>query len=165
MFLAGMTRLDLANSVCYLGLRVVSPCMWHWRGLQHVLRYVVGTLDVCIHYGQGTKDMNGGDGELLVGYGDSDWGTDSQTRKSVTGCLLLINGLPIAWGSKLQGAVVTLSSSEAKWTAMAYGMRHCIFLQGILGEIGVLKDPDSLPGSVTTVVLSRRAASKVSTRE
>ncbi|CAM9303424.1 unnamed protein product, partial [Choristocarpus tenellus] len=52
---------------------------------------------------------------------------------------LLFKGLPIAWPSKLQGTV-TLSSSEGEWTAMAYGMRHCIFLQGILEEIGVLED-------------------------
>ncbi|CAM9864171.1 unnamed protein product, partial [Choristocarpus tenellus] len=52
---------------------------------------------------------NGG----LVRYGDSDWGTDSQTRRSVTGYIILFNGSPIAWRSKLQGAV-TLSSSEAE---------------------------------------------------
>ncbi|CAM9821614.1 unnamed protein product [Choristocarpus tenellus] len=139
MFLAGMTRLDLANSVRELGRRAVSPCMRHWRELQHVLRYVAGTLDVCNYYNRGDKYMNEGDEELLVGYGDSDWGTDSQTRRSVTGYMLLLNKSLIAWRSKLQGAV-TLSSSEAEWTAMAYGMRHCIFLQGILGEISILQD-------------------------
>ncbi|CAM9957270.1 unnamed protein product [Choristocarpus tenellus] len=72
MFLAGMTRPDLANSVCELGRRAASPCMRHWRGFQHVLRYVAETLDVCIHYGRGDKDMNEGEEELLVGYGDSD---------------------------------------------------------------------------------------------
>ncbi|CAM9231875.1 unnamed protein product, partial [Choristocarpus tenellus] len=139
MFLAGMTRPDLANSIRELGHRAAYPCMRHWRGLQHVLRYVAGTLDVCIHYGWGSKDMNRGDGELLVRYGDSNWGTDSQTRRNVTGYLLLFNGSPITWRSKLQGDV-TLSGTEAGWTAMAYGMRHCIFLRGILGEIGVIQD-------------------------
>ncbi|CAN0006237.1 unnamed protein product, partial [Choristocarpus tenellus] len=139
MFLAGMTRPDLANSVRELGRRATSPCMRHWRGLQHVLHYVAGTLDVCIHYGQGSEDMNGGNGELLVGYGDSDWGTDSQTRSSVMGYLLLFNRSPIAWCSKLQGTI-TLSSSKAERTAMAYSMRYCIFIRGILGEIGILQD-------------------------
>ncbi|CAM9867984.1 unnamed protein product, partial [Choristocarpus tenellus] len=98
------------------------------------LFYIPGTLDVCIHYDRGNKDMNERDEELLVGYGDSDWGTDQQTRRSVTGYIILFNRSPIAWRSKLQGAV-TLSSLEAEWTAMAYGMRHCIFIRGILGEI------------------------------
>ncbi|CAM9236670.1 unnamed protein product, partial [Choristocarpus tenellus] len=139
MFLPGMTRPDLANSVRELGRRAASPCMRHWRGLQHILRYVAGTLDVCIDYGWETKDKNEGDGELLVGYGDSDWGINSQTRRYFTGYQLLFYGSPIAWRFKLQGAV-TLSSSEAEWTAMSYGMRHCIFLRGILGEIGILRD-------------------------
>ncbi|CAM9572152.1 unnamed protein product [Choristocarpus tenellus] len=141
MFLVDMTRPDLANSIHELGCRAASPCMRHWRGLQHVLCYVAETLDACIHYGWGSKDMNGGDRKLLVGYGDSDWGTDSQTCRSVTGYpyYLLINGSPIAWCSKLQGAV-TLSSLEAEWMTTAYGMRHYIFVRGILGEIGVLQD-------------------------
>ncbi|CAM9447767.1 unnamed protein product, partial [Choristocarpus tenellus] len=131
MFLAGMTRPDLANSIRELGHRAASPCMRHWRRLQHILCYVAGTLDVCIYYDRGDKDMDERNEELLVGYRDSDWGTDQQTCRSVTGYIILFNGSPIAWRSKLQGAV-TLSSSEAEWTAMSYGMRHCIFLQGIL---------------------------------
>ncbi|CAM9427410.1 unnamed protein product [Choristocarpus tenellus] len=118
MFLAGMIRADLANSVRELEPRAVSLCMWHWHRLQHVLRYVAGTLDICIHYGWGGKDINAADGELLVDHGDhgdSNWGTDSLTCRSVTGYLLLFNGSPIAWCSKLQGAV-TLSSSVAEWT-------------------------------------------------
>ncbi|CAN0022724.1 unnamed protein product, partial [Choristocarpus tenellus] len=139
MFLAGMTRPDLANIVRELGRRAASPCMQHWRGLQHVLRYVAGTLDVCIHYDRGDKDMDERNEELLVEYGDSDWSTHQKTRRSVTGYIILFNGSPITWRSKLQGAV-TLSSSEAEWTAMAYGMRHCIFIQGILGKIGILQN-------------------------
>ncbi|CAM9840119.1 unnamed protein product, partial [Choristocarpus tenellus] len=34
---------------------------------------------------------------------------------------------------------VTTSSSEAEWTVMVHGMRHAIFLRGILGELGILQ--------------------------
>ncbi|CAM9866685.1 unnamed protein product, partial [Choristocarpus tenellus] len=82
----------------------------HWKGLQHVLRYLLGTTKVGIHYPAGGEMDNGG----LVGYGDSDWGNDTASRWSVTGYLILRNGAPIAWKSKIQGAVTT-SSSEAEW--------------------------------------------------
>ncbi|CAN0438341.1 unnamed protein product [Discosporangium mesarthrocarpum] len=139
MFLAGMIRPDLANSVRELGRRAASPCLWHWRGLQHVLRYVTSTLDVRIHYGRSPDNHEQNDRQVLVGYADSDWGIDPETRRSVTGYLLLVNNSPVAWRSKLQG-LVSLSSSEAEWTAMAHGMRHCIYIRGILGELGLVQD-------------------------
>ncbi|CAN0477414.1 unnamed protein product, partial [Discosporangium mesarthrocarpum] len=40
------------------------------------------------------------------GYADSDWANDPETRRSVTGYLLLLNGSPIVWRSKLQGTIV-----------------------------------------------------------
>ncbi|CAN0474909.1 unnamed protein product, partial [Discosporangium mesarthrocarpum] len=97
MFLAGMTRPDLANSVRELGRRAASPCLRHWRGLQHVLRYVTSTLDVRIHYGRSPDNHEQNDRQVLVGYADSDWGTDPETRRSVTGYLLLVNNSPVAW--------------------------------------------------------------------
>ncbi|CAN0435681.1 unnamed protein product, partial [Discosporangium mesarthrocarpum] len=72
----------------------------------------------------------------IAGYANSDWANDPETRRSVTGYLLLLNGSPIVWRSKLQG-VVTLSSSDAECMAIAYGMRHCIFIRGILSEMGI----------------------------
>ncbi|CAN0051353.1 unnamed protein product, partial [Choristocarpus tenellus] len=84
------------------------------------------------HYPAGGEMDIGG----LVGYGDSDWGNDTVSRRSLTGYLILLNEAPIAWKSKMQGAVAT-SSSEVKWTAMVHGMRHAIFLRGILGELDI----------------------------
>ncbi|CAN0483121.1 unnamed protein product [Discosporangium mesarthrocarpum] len=113
MFLAGMTRPDLANSVRELGRRAASPYLRHWRVLQHVLRYVTSTLGVRIHYGRSPDNHEQNDRQVFVGYADFDWGTDLETRRSVTGYLLLVNNSPVAWRSKLQG-LVSLSSLEAE---------------------------------------------------
>ena len=86
-----MTRPDLSNSLLELGRRAASPCLRHWRGLQHVLRYLAGTLDICIRYGMGSVETE----KALVGYADSDWANDVETRRRVTGYLLLMNGSPI----------------------------------------------------------------------
>ncbi|CAM9679381.1 unnamed protein product [Sphacelaria rigidula] len=50
-----------------------------------------------------------------------------------------MNKSPIVWRSKLQ-ASVTLSFSEAEWTAMVQGMRHCLFIRGILEDMGLPQD-------------------------
>ncbi len=47
----------------------------------------------------------------LTGWVDSDFGSDVDTRKSMTGYLMSLNGGPISWKSSRQGGV-TLSSSE-----------------------------------------------------
>ncbi|CAM9198701.1 unnamed protein product [Choristocarpus tenellus] len=80
MFLAGMTLPDQANSVRELGRYAVSTFNRHWIGLQHVLRYLAGTIKVGIRYPAGGDMDNTG----LVGYGDSDWGNDTDSRQSAT---------------------------------------------------------------------------------
>ncbi|CAN0067604.1 unnamed protein product, partial [Choristocarpus tenellus] len=90
MFLAGMTRPDLSNNVRKLGRYAASPCNRHWKGLQHVLRYLAGTMKVAIHYPAGVEMNNGG----LAGYGDSDWGNDTVSRRSEMGYLILLNEAP-----------------------------------------------------------------------
>ncbi|CAM9706466.1 unnamed protein product, partial [Discosporangium mesarthrocarpum] len=74
----------------------------------------------------------------LTGYADWDWGGDAENHRSVTGHIILIDGSPIAWKSK-QGAI-TLSSSEAEWTAMIHGMRHCLHIKGIIPELHMPQD-------------------------
>ncbi|CAM9807250.1 unnamed protein product, partial [Discosporangium mesarthrocarpum] len=133
LFLAGMARPNLSNSVRVLGRPAASPCLRHWRGLQHVVRYLVRTTNIGLHYLRG---RNNDHRRLLTGYADSDRANDSETRRSVTGYLLLFNGSPIVWRSKLQWSV-TLSCSEAEWTAKAHGILHNISIRGILAEMGI----------------------------
>jgi hypothetical protein len=67
----------------------------------------------------------------LIGWVDSDFASDPDTRKSMTGYLVSLNGGAISWRSSRQGGV-TLSSSEAEfvaasWTEVAY---LCVLLRG-----------------------------------
>ena len=50
----------------------------------------------------------------LSGWVDSDFASDIDTRKSMTGYLMSLNGGPISWKSSRQGGV-TLISSEAEF--------------------------------------------------
>ncbi|CAN0417996.1 unnamed protein product, partial [Discosporangium mesarthrocarpum] len=75
MFFAGVTRPDLPNSVRELGRRAGSPCLVHWRGLQHVLPYLVGTKNIGLHY---PGELNNNHKHLLAGYADQ---TGPTTRK------------------------------------------------------------------------------------
>jgi len=104
--------------------------------LQHLLRYLAGTIDVGIHYRRNHNSDE--DKPTLVGYSDADWGSDLESRRSVTGYLLLVNDSPVGWKLKLQQSV-SLSTLESEWAAMVTGIRHGLFLSGILVELGFPK--------------------------
>lgn len=109
MFLARRTGSDLVNIARELGRRAASPCLRHWRGLQHVLRFLAGTLDVCLRYGIGIVKID----KSLMGYADSDWANGLETRRGVTGYLPLMSKSPTVWRSTVQ-ASVPLPISEAE---------------------------------------------------
>jgi len=71
----------------------------------------------------------------LVGFSDSDWGSNIHDRKSTSGnCFSLGLGL-ISWCSKKQ-KVVALSSTEAEYIAMTHASTQVLWLRKLLEEIG-----------------------------
>ena len=98
------TRPDLAYSVQTLSQFMHHPTISHHQALQHTLHYVHSTA------GQGIM-LKAGTQLTLHAYSDSDWGACLQTRRSVTGYLLLLGSSPISWKSKKQ-STVSKSSSE-----------------------------------------------------
>jgi hypothetical protein len=54
----------------------------------------------------------------LWGFVDSDWAGCPDSRRSISGYALMLNGATITWKSKRQ-SVVALSTAEAEFTAEA----------------------------------------------
>ena len=70
------------------------------------------------------------EGEIF-GYSDSNYASNRDTRKSVTGyCIYYMGGL-VSWKSKTQGSV-TLSSTEAEYVAMATCAMEMMFIKQIV---------------------------------
>ena len=80
----------------------------------------------------------------MVLYSDSDWAGDKDNRRSVTGYMLFLNGVLIAWKSKLQ-RTVALSSSEAEFYACGEAVKEVPFVVQILLFLGM---PIELPVQV-----------------
>ena len=92
-----------------------------------MLRYLNTTID----YGLCFNKSNALD---LVGYVDSDFAGDRDSRKSTTAYYFTLGGNCISWKSSLQ-PLVTLSTTEAEYIAITDVFKEAIWLQDILTEI------------------------------
>lgn len=132
LYLSVMSRPDITFAVCNLSQFLTNPGMPHWKALKHLLRYLKGTTKVAITYRHVEPSMF-----RLQGYSDSDWASDSDDRKSVSGqCFVLApNGPLISWQSKKQ-ACIALSTCEAEYVALSHASQELIFLRGIISDLG-----------------------------
>ena len=83
--------------------------------------------DAGLHY----CDPGLGERDVLYGWVDSDFAADPDTRRSMTGYVMALNGAPISWKSCRQGGV-TLSSSEAEYVAASAAAQENIYLRCLL---------------------------------
>ncbi len=129
LYIANMSRPDIANAASELGKSCGEPTMRHWRALQHVLRYLHSTTEYGILYPRTVSNPK------LVGYCDADFAGDTSSRKSCTGYIMKLGDTIIEWKSRTQRTIAT-STTEAEWTALSEGTRHAEFIRGLLSELG-----------------------------
>ena len=67
----------------------------------------------------------------IVGYSDADYGNDKDTRNSITGIIICLCGVPIAWRSRAQKCL-TLSTTENKYYTMLELRSEIIFIKNTL---------------------------------
>ena len=98
------TRPDICFVVNTLSQYMVEPRSVHMVGANHVLRYVVGTVDYGLDYVRG-------DGVSLIGYTNSDWARCAANRKSTSGCCFSLGSGLVSWFNRKHKSVA-LSLTE-----------------------------------------------------
>jgi hypothetical protein len=100
------------------------------------LKYLAGTVDLCIHNGRNKDCMiEGRELNRLWGWVDADFAADLDTRRSHTGYVMMMNGWPINWKSVKQKSV-SLSTSESEWYASSESGKELLYLCIIMREFG-----------------------------
>eukprot|EP00961_Rhodomonas_salina_P144148 1940617-Rhodomonas_salina.1 len=105
-----MTRCDLAFSYAELSKFIQCPGQEHLKAAERVLQFLRGSFEDGLTY----SDQGPGKCNSLMGWVDSDYASDPDMHKSVTGYILSLNKALISWKAKLQDCV-TLSSAEAEY--------------------------------------------------
>jgi len=97
---------------------------------EHVLRYLRATWSEPITFTSGSRRVN-----ELWGWVDADWAGNTDTRRSHTGYILMMNGGPISWKSHRQDNV-SLAISEAEFVAASQAAQKVVYLRETLCDFG-----------------------------
>ncbi|GMF47141.1 unnamed protein product [Phytophthora fragariaefolia] len=128
MYLACGTRPDISVAVAKLSRFLENPGQKHWDAGIKVVRYLLETKDVGITY-------DGLLGAELVAYSDADWAGNRDDRRSASGMILMMCGIPVMWRSTFQ-KTVDLSSTEAEYMALSDCAKECVWMRRLLKDIG-----------------------------
>ena len=136
LYAAVCTRPDIAESVGRLTRFMAQPTEALWVAAKRVLRYLSGTRDFGLTFGNIPDYVNGKDvyANIPYGYSDSDWAGDLPTRKSTGGYVFMLNGGPVSWKSQLQ-TCVALSTAEAEYMELSESAKEAMFLRYLLRDI------------------------------
>uniref|UniRef100_A0A3Q7F6Z0 Reverse transcriptase Ty1/copia-type domain-containing protein n=1 Tax=Solanum lycopersicum TaxID=4081 RepID=A0A3Q7F6Z0_SOLLC len=117
------TRMDIAFSVQQLSQFMQDPRLPHLQAAFHLLRYIKQDPSLGVYLSRNFDCT-------MRAYCDSDWATCPDSRRSISGYLILLGDSPISWKSKKQ-ETISLSSAEAEYRS----------LRKVVGELVYLKFP------------------------
>ena len=135
LFIARMFRPDISAAVNILSKRMKLGCRSDLAILQHVYGYLANTWNYGLLIEPAITPADMHDLALQL-YTDANYGGDRQTRKSVSGILLKIGGVPVIWGSKQQTQVAT-STAVAELLSLHEGLKQTLVIVQTLREAGV----------------------------
>jgi hypothetical protein len=136
------TSPEISFAVHYLSRFLTNPAKSHLKAAEHLLRYLKGTKNLGPIYRRDASTAPFPQAaNILYGFSDSDYAGDSDTLRSTSGYLFLLNGAAVSWKTKRQD-IVALSSTEAEFIALSRAGQHAISLRALLFELGAVQtDP------------------------
>lgn len=119
------SRLDLAHSLSVISRYMCNLGRAHWEASKWIVWYLKGTLKKGLIYTKSESKTN-----VIPRFVNSDYVTDLDKRRSLTGYIFTLFGNVVSWRSVLQ-SVVALSSTEAKYVALSKFVKEAIWLKGV----------------------------------
>jgi hypothetical protein len=124
-----LSRPDLASAVCELSKFMDGGSRENQEAMIRLIGYVQGTEFFGLKLEPKYKFCH-----KIIGYSDSNYASDKDTRRSITGFAIYYAGCLVSWKSKMQQCV-TLSSTEAEYVACSQCANEMEFVRHILESI------------------------------
>ena len=124
-----LTRPDISfvvNRVCQF---LHAPTTAHLSAAKRILRYLKYTHSMGLSIRKSPS-------MLISCFSDADWAGCSDDRRSTGGFAVFLGPNLVSWNSRKQ-ATVSRSSTESEYKALANGTAEVIWIQSVLGELGV----------------------------
>jgi hypothetical protein len=126
MYLMVCTRPDISQVITLISRYLSYAGKGHWEAMKWIFRYLKGTIDARLVFGNG-------DG-ALTGYINSDFEGDLDKMRSLTGFIFTLGECAISWKSQLQ-PTVALSSTEAEYMTITEAIKEAIWLKAFVDEL------------------------------
>ena len=98
----------------------------HFYAMHRAMRYVIDTKHHVLTLIPDNEFKN-----VIMGFSDSNYATDKDRRRSISGFAIYYNGALVSWKSKMQQCV-TLSSTEAEYVALSETTAEVMFVKQVL---------------------------------
>ncbi|KAL0441840.1 UNVERIFIED_CONTAM: Retrovirus-related Pol polyprotein from transposon TNT 1-94 [Sesamum radiatum] len=126
MFLMNYTRPDIAYAVSRLSRYTHNPNKDHWDALRRLLRYLKGTMNLCLHFNKYPA--------VLEGFCDANWVTDNDEVSSTSGYVFTLGGGAISWKSAKQTCIAR-STMESEFIALELAGQEAEWLRNLVGDV------------------------------
>jgi hypothetical protein len=114
-----------------------APTTKHMEAMYKVMNFVIGSKEIGNIIRPGTWWNGDPNFEFIIGgRSDSEYATDPETRKSVSGVTVFLFQAVIYAASKMQSCV-TLSVTEAEHVSMVVTVQHMLFAMRVIQSIGL----------------------------
>ena len=159
LHIAQVSRPDIAYTVGVLSRHSATPGQQHMEAAINLVNYLFNSQDLYIQY---TRSVQGNDpqvfekdwsqrksieGRLQAGkpegaphspdlFIDADYAGDANTRRSTSGMVVMMNGGPISWSSRLQ-KLCAQSSAESEIYAVTDSVKEAIHIKLLCEEAGI----------------------------
>ena len=158
MWTATMTRPDIACAVRAVARFCENPGPAHRKAVMKILQYLLHTKEWGITYG------GQGCGLCMEAYTDSDFRACLDTRRSVSGAVLMLAKGAISWHSRMQ-EVTASGTSEAEHVALSEVVKEVLLLRQVqefmeppikVGAVNMFEDNEGAIKLTTKKHASRR---------
>jgi hypothetical protein len=119
------THPDIAFAVMTLSRFSQNPSPKHWDATKCVFRYLIGTKDLWLSYGNSKGE--------LVGYTDAD-GSIAEDRHTINRYAFMLHSSAVSWSCKRQ-EIVLLSTMESEYIAATHTAKEALWLRSFLSQL------------------------------